>query len=307
MDNILIIDGMNNIHRANTIFGKRSHNRCEGGFTCGHKTLELHCECGGIWDSIDEKCLKDVTEEYVLIYNFFRNLRATVEQFSPDKIFFVLEGHPEHRYAIYPQYKANRIIKQANKQESRDKFNEAVAIIVKLLKNLPITTVRAAKFECDDVIGTLVENLKDESVTIFSNDSDFTQLLQKGYSNLKLYNPIKKEYVVAPEYPYLYWKALNGDASDNISKLLTPAKALKAINNPEILSKFMELEENRANFNINKELIEIKMVPDEDLIVEDGIANWEDLKTSFNSMRFNSITNDKSWNKYKETFDCVKF
>lgn len=53
-DKILIIDTHNALHRANIIFGEDN-------------------------------------SEYVMIYNFFRNLRSTIELLQPTKVFFALE------------------------------------------------------------------------------------------------------------------------------------------------------------------------------------------------------------------------
>ena len=35
--------------------------------------------------------------DYYVVYNFFRGLRPLVEKFSPDKVYFVLEGAPQFR------------------------------------------------------------------------------------------------------------------------------------------------------------------------------------------------------------------
>ena len=47
-------------------------------------------------------------DNYV-IFNFFRGLRPLVEKYSPDLVYFVLEGRPEHRQQISEgNYKSNR-------------------------------------------------------------------------------------------------------------------------------------------------------------------------------------------------------
>lgn len=249
------------------------------------------------------------TEDYVLIFNFFRNLRPIIEQFSPDKCFFVLEGHPQFRYDLFADYKANRIIKRAapKEKEKLDKFFANKEEIVRLMQHLPITTARAAQYECDDVIATLCENMKEESLTVLSNDSDYIQLLQRGYRHCQIYNPIKKVFMEAPSYHYVAWKCLNGDKSDNISSLLTPKKALAAVSTPEIFQKFMDSEENRANFNINRQLIEFRSVPEEEIVLQEGTRNFAKLKEEFAKMHFESIINDKSWKRYVDTFDCIKY
>ena len=308
MDQILLIDGHNAMWRANVRFGPPIKHiicsLCTKDYQKNKHPTTSHCECGAPWDLTNEFCYGD---KYLIVYNFFRNLRPIIEKFSPDKCFFVLEGHPKFRYDLFADYKANRIIKVAAKQETQDYFLKSKDIILPLLSYLPITLARAADYECDDVIGTLCENMKEEDLTVLSNDSDYIQLLQRSYSNIQIYNPITKSNLEAPSYPYVAWKCLNGDKSDNIPGLLKPKKALDAITQPEFFKKFMEVEENRANFNINRQLIEFKSVPEDEINIFEGSRNFLSLKEEFAIMKFESIINEKSWEKYKSTFDCIKY
>jgi 5'-3' exonuclease len=250
---------------------------------------------------------KEEPQDEVMIYNFFRNLRPLVEMFQPHKIFFVLEGHPKHRYEVYADYKANRIFKMASKQDAKEKFYKSQNEIIRLAKYLPVTFCRAADYECDDVIATLAENLKQENVTIISNDSDYIQLLQRGYKNCKVYNPIKKKFMETPDYHYLTFKILNGDVSDNVPGLVTEKIAKQLACSPHTLSKWIKLEENRANFNINKKLIEFAIVPEDQIEVDDGVSNFKQLKLEFQNLKFESFMKDATWNKFCKTFDCVSF
>jgi 5'-3' exonuclease len=310
MDRVLLIDGHNAMWRASVGFGPpRLHSLCDHSqpsfFDIKHPSADvMHCVCGANWDPSDNKCYG---EKYVFIYNFFRNLRPQIEDVAPDKCFFVLEGHPQFRYDLFADYKANRLVKQAAKQDTMDKFHAAKNEIVRLLQYLPITIARAADYEADDVIATLCDNMKEEDLTVISNDSDYIQLLQRGYKHLTIYNPIKKVAMEAPAYPYVAWKCLNGDKSDNIPALLKPKKALDTVNNPDLFRKFMEVEENRANFNINRQLIEFRPIPEEEIILQEGRRNFTNLKLEFARMDFQSIINPKSWEKYITTFDCLRY
>lgn len=305
MDRILLIDAHNAMHRANVSFGKPiAHEICNDADHSDKHPISIHCKCGAAWSGDEDFCYGD---KYLIVYNFFRNLRPLIELFEPDKCFFVLEGHPQFRYDLFSDYKANRIIKTASKQDARDKFFIARDIIVSLLKYLPITSARAAEYEADDVIATLCDNMKDEDLTVISNDSDYIQLLQRGYKNINIYNPIKKESMVAPTYPYVAWKCLNGDKSDNIPSILKPKKAIDTVSSVDIFKKFMEVEENRANFNINRQLIEFRNVPADDISLVEGTKDFISLKDEFSKMKFESIVNDTSWNKYTKTFNCIKY
>lgn len=248
--------------------------------------------------------------DYTTVFNFFRNLRPIIEQFAPDKCFFVLEGHAQFRYDIFGDYKANRkIIKTAAKQAELDRFYEQKNIIVDVLRHFPITIARAADYECDDTIATLAHSLPDEDVTVLSNDTDFIQLLQSDHKNIKVYNPISKKFYQPPTYHYVAWKCLCGDASDNIPGFpgIGDKKAQKLLADPDRFQEFMSVEENRANFNIFKSLIEFRSVPMEEIILQEGGSDWPEIKNRFNQMEFNSITKDKTWERYVETFSCIRY
>jgi len=304
MDKVLLIDAHNAMWRASIGFGPKKEPAPIA------SSPQSDTEDG--WEMVPGDPAppmpeKKNTEEFVLIFNFFRNLRPIIELFSPDKCFFVLEGHPQFRYDLFADYKANRIIKQASSKEKLDSFLKNKDEIVRILQYFPVTVARAANYEADDVIATLCDNMRDEELTILSNDSDYIQLLQRGYPNCKVYNPIKKVFMEAPPYPYVAWKCLNGDKSDNIPALLKPKKALDTVNNPELFKKFMEVEENRANFNVNRQLIEFRSVPMEEITIYEGIRNFDIVKQEFARMDFQSIINDKSWDKYTKTFDCLRY
>lgn len=297
MDRILLIDGHNAMWRACVKFS----------FGKAPATNE--------WGANPKPEPKEEQpDEIIFAFNFFRNLRPIIEMFEPDKCFFVLEGHPQFRYDLFADYKANRIVKNASgkSKESNDTFFRTKDIIVPLMQHLPIATVRAANYEADDVIATLCEDMKGEDLTVLSNDSDYIQLLQRGYPECKIYNPIKKVCMEAPAYPYIAWKSLAGDVSDNIPALLKPKtkagqKAAEMLVQPELFQKFMEVEENRANFSVNRQLIEFRSVPLEEIAIKDGVRNFNTLRAAFFEMKFDSIVNDKSWEKYCKTFDCLKY
>lgn len=282
MDKVLLIDGMNQIWRACITFPPIKK------------------------ESILEE--KQAPDEYVLIFNFFRNLRAQIEMFAPSKCFIALEGYPQFRYDLYPDYKANRrLIKVSSQLESRARIEKGQPEILRLLKHLPITQVRAEHFEADDVIGTLVENMKEEEVVIISGDADFVQLLQKGYQHLTVYNPMTKSARVAPEHSALIAKCIMGDKSDSIKGITGygPKKTEKLLADPEKFKEFLEQEENRSLFNINKQLIEIQMIPLEELIVEEGQTDFEALETEFQRMAFETLLKEPYWSKFKDTFSSI--
>jgi 5'-3' exonuclease len=171
----------------------------------------------------------DKDDSYAMTYNFIRNLKATVEQFKPDKVYFVLEGRPEFRYNLLSSYKANRIVKTAAQQEIRDLFRENKYKIYEILENLPLTVISHTDYECDDVINTLVRKNKEHENIVISNDSDYIQLLQVEGLHVQIYNPFSKKFMEAPSYDYVQFKSLKGDSSDNIPGIMGPKKAEKTL------------------------------------------------------------------------------
>lgn len=264
---ILVIDGHNQIHRANIKFKNQEEN------------------------------------DFIIVYNFFRSFRVLIEKFKPDIVYFVLEGKPQFRYDLLSSYKENRIIKNASKsKEESERFHSQKNIIIDLLKKLPIRIIKAANYECDDVIAYIARTSPDEDVTIISNDTDYIQLLQEGIS-CKIYNPIKKEYVQAPSYHYLAYKCLTGDVSDNIPRIISDGKAKKLVNDPTLFQQFLSVKENEEKFNLNKSLIQFPHLNDEDINYLDGETNFEYIKNEFEKMKFDSITNDESWSRFINTFN----
>jgi 5'-3' exonuclease len=269
MGEVLLIDGLNMIHRGNIKFGPQDPDK----------------------------------QSFHIVYNFFRQLRATIASFKPSKVFFCLEGKNNFRYSLFSDYKANRLIKKASK--SSVDVDRQRDLIVNLLSFLPITLASADRFEADDIIGSLCENLKNEDVTIISTDSDFIQLLQRGL-NVKLFHPGRKEFIEPPTYHYLGWKILRGDKkTDNIPGLMGDDEACTMVQDPKALEDFLSNDENRAAFNLNKQLIELSPVPDDELVLTEGTLNLEALSEEFQKMELKTMLVDKYWSTFKETFGSL--
>jgi 5'-3' exonuclease len=247
-----------------------------------------------------------------VIFNFFRNFRSLIETFAPHKVIACLEGHPTFRYDLLPEYKANRIIKtgaqEDKRSETKQKFDGALPEVIRLIKHLPITTMRHPHYEADDLLAALAEDLKDEDVIVVSNDSDLIQLLQKGYRNFRLYAPSKKAMQTAPPHHYLTWKCLAGDKSDNIPRILGPKTAEKTVADPALLKAFLaKTEENAARFRTNKLLIELASVPLDQVEVNSGVADYDSLRIEFEQMNFQSLIKPSYWEKFVRTFSTIRF
>ena len=305
MDRILFIDAYNFIWLANVSFKPKKP----------QPIIVEGYENTNSFEAPVSTEIKPVPPENVLIFNFFRNLRALVDPFAPHKIVFVLEGYPAFRYELYADYKANRIIKTASpspsdtsRSEAKERFDKAKPEILRLLKMMPITQMKHPDYEADDVIGALVEDSKEDDVIVVSNDSDYVQLTQMGYKQFRLYSPSKKTMIQPPDYHYLTWKILHGDKkTDNIPGMMGDKTAQKLCKDPEKLKAWLAIEENAARFRTNKLLIEFAKVPLEELEVEEGITDWDGLKQEFERLDFQSMIKPDYWKRFQKTFKTVKF
>lgn len=250
-----------------------------------------------------------MTGPHAIIYNFFRSFRALVGSFKDvEKITFVLEGVPQHRNAISDSYKANREVNESDPRYNElVEFHQQKKIIIEILKcYFPINVVKHNDFECDDVIYNLIKFNQNEDIVVVSNDTDFIQLLNE-FTNVKIYNPMKKEYVVKTEYDYVTWKCLRGDLADNIPgfKGIGDKTATKLVSNKELLQEFLNKDSNQVLFDHNYSLIKFYTFSQEEynqIEYSQPKTDWDAVKKIFNDLNFNSITNDKAWNTYVNTF-----
>ena len=183
------------------------------------------------------------------------------------------------------------------------------------MENLPIVQIRHPDYECDDVIANLAKHHSESGneVVIVSGDSDFIQVFDSMDKDLvNIYHPIKKRMVEKPDYPYLEWKALRGDVSDNIPgiKGVGDKTALKLVNDENLLENFLADPEKRKTFELNKSLIRFHWFKDlsDDLRNEGAeilIPNpsLENVMSEFKKMEFKSMVSEKYWSNFKQAFD----
>ena len=243
--------------------------------------------------------------EYPTVFNFFRSLRPLVEKFTPDEVYFVLEGRPKKRLEMSPEYKGQRTY------HNKDNFSIQRKIIISLLKEyFPFNVIRHPDYECDDVINYLAETEhRNDEVTIVSSDTDFIQTIS---DSVFLFNPVSKKFIEAVQYDYVSHKALTGDKSDNIEGFLGigQKKAEKLLKEENALEAFLQEEGNKEKFNHNYEMIKFHdLTLDAESFELSKIFNpdWEQLKIKFSEFEFNSIIGkEKSWKKYIKTFENLE-
>jgi DNA polymerase-1 len=269
----MIIDAYNMIHRCRFQWG--------GGFAVGDNQI---------------------------VFNFLRTLRATVEQFKPDKIYFPLDGRPTARLDMYPEYKGTRRVETTDPVEIAywKSFKRQKNTIIEMMgKHFPVTSMYHPDYECDDLVLHIIETLHaSDDVLILSSDTDFIQILNDYPDTVSLYNPISSSYRQNTDYDYVSWKAMVGDKSDNIPGVKGIGKKTAS----KILSKDGELENRLKDsrfyneYNISYELIRLMPVDTASLEVSTSEFNENEVRASFEAMGFESMLKEPYYGKFISTF-----
>jgi len=158
------------------------------------------------------------------LYGFCTLLLKLIKDVKPDYIAACYDlPEPTMRHEVYGAYKAGR---KETDQELVQQLERSKDICVAF--NIPIYS--SPGFEADDMLGTIVEQTKDNAdlhIVIASGDMDTMQLvsgekvrvytLKKGIKDTIIYNEdaVKERYGFGPEL-LPDFKGLRGDPSDNI-------------------------------------------------------------------------------------------
>jgi DNA polymerase I len=158
-----------------------------------------------------------IPTEAVLIFN--NMLRKLSKAFAPQYMAAVFEGVGKtHREEEFAEYKANR-------SETPPDLIVQIPYIERILNALRVPILQSARYEADDVIGTLSRKAAEAGfdVVIVSSDKDMLQLVNEHVSMLNpakddtWYDPAKvKEFMGVEPSQVAHLLALKGDAIDNI-------------------------------------------------------------------------------------------
>lgn len=243
--------------------------------------------------------------ESYIVFNFFRSLRPIIAEINPDLVYLVLEGVPTHRIQLDADYKANRVIEPGTPHaDEMAEFRRQKRVILDTLALFPIKLAKHDELECDDAIASLcVDVHHDDECTVVSTDTDFIQLL-KPNGNVKLYNPVKKEYITPVDHDYVIWKALRGDKTDNIPRVegITDGKALKIVNDPNRLNEVRKDPVLGPQFERNLTLVRFKTGDHDNIQITHGAPDLDKARSTFRDLKFFSMVNDTAWKNYTKTF-----
>jgi 5'-3' exonuclease len=210
---------------------------------------------------------------------FLKSLALAVRTFKPTRVVLIFDGKggSQRRRKLFPQYKANRkppvrlnrSYDLTTDDQERENMKFQLITLIEILECLPVTVMALDNVEADDVIAyssQLVTEQGGESI-IYSTDKDFFQLAS---DKVKIYNPVKKktftvetileEYGIHPVHFY-FFRALNGDKSDNIDGVkgvgeVTLKKYIPEVANPDVPINMTFIENKYADIKKKPKVIE---------------------------------------------------
>lgn len=249
-----------------------------------------------------------------IVYNFFRVLKATVAEFSPDVVYFPLDGLPKARIDIDESYKANRAIDNSDPEVVAywKYFREQKRKIISLLKrDYPIRVVSHPNQECDDLVNYIVKYIHpDDDVVIVSSDTDFIQILNEFPSRVKLYNPVSKKYRQNTPYDYVAWKAMVGDKADNVAGVrgIGPKTAEKILLKEGALKEKLESLGFREPYQKSYNLIKFIDLKDEEdkIMITSSDLDIDSIEGEFEIMGFKSMLKEEYFSSYEQEFLKLK-
>lgn len=156
------------------------------------------------------------------VFAFANIITSLLDKYKPENIAVVFDrAEPTFRHEMYSLYKANR-------DEFPEELIPQLARIKELLDLINIPRIEKARFEADDIIGTLAKQAASEGkrAVCMTSDKDYYQLVE---GNIALLKPGRKgedfEWVNTPEVIEKFGVmpsqvvdvlALIGDSSDNV-------------------------------------------------------------------------------------------
>jgi DNA polymerase-1 len=151
------------------------------------------------------------------IYGFTQMLIKVVKDHKPDYLAMVLDAPgPTFRHEVYGEYKANR-------PSMPEDLRPQIPYIKEITSGFRILVLEKEGYEADDLIGTMVEKLKEEvDITIVSGDKDMMQLVSGGVTILDTMKDrvcdqaeVLRKFEVKPSQLIDVF-GLSGDTSDNV-------------------------------------------------------------------------------------------
>jgi len=235
------------------------------------------------------------------IFDYWRhmitsNLIQLVSKENWDRVILAYDARNYWRKDIYPEYKAHR--KKARANNTKIDFEKFMPVLNEYIEQVKLIFpslyhLEVERAEADDIAAVLTEEFSNngEYTELLTTDKDFNQLLK--LPNVRIFNPIKKEYVecLNPEKE-LQIKCITGDSGDNIFGIRPktgPVRAEALIKSGELhdcllMEESIMSEEQKSmvsNYKRNVQLIDFTYIPS---------AMKNTILTNFNDFELNKFS-----------------
>jgi len=245
-------------------------------------------------------------------YGFTSALLASIKELQPEYLVAAFDlPKPTKRHTDYAEYKATR-------KPMPDDLVPQIQYCKKVLDTMNIPIVAAEGYEGEDIIATIVHQVKNEQMEfiIVTGDSDTFQLVDKqtkvysmarGTAQAALYDEKKvtERYGLCPA-DFVDFKALKGDSSDNIPGVpgigeKTACKLIQEYHNLENIYENIEkitgkvqtlLKENKEMAFLSRKLSQIQSdAPIQFNLADARIHDFDRAKTIklFEELSFKSL------------------
>ncbi len=240
------------------------------------------------------------------LYGLVSMVLKIATDFNPDYLVACFDlPKPTYRHEVYDAYKAGRAKTDENLSLQLEKSKEVCRAL-----NIPIYSKEG--FEADDMLGTIVEQLKQKDIetVIASGDMDTLQLvgrgvqvytLKKGIHDTVLYDEekVQERFGFGPSL-LPDFKGLRGDPSDNIIGI----EGIGEKTATELIKEFGDIDSIYKS--LNKGLLEGKVKPRIIGLLKDGEEEARFSKMLATIRRDAPIEFVLPTRKWKEGIDIVK-
>lgn len=240
------------------------------------------------------------------LYGLVSMVLKIATDFNPDYLVACFDlPKPTYRHEVYDAYKAGRAKTDENLSLQLEKSKEVCRVL-----NIPIYSKEG--FEADDMLGTIVEQLKQKDIetVIASGDMDTLQLvgrgvqvytLKKGIHDTVLYDEekVQERFGFGPSL-LPDFKGLRGDPSDNIIGI----EGIGEKTATELIKEFGDIDSIYKS--LNKGLLEGKVKPRIIGLLKDGEEEARFSKMLATIRRDAPIEFVLPTQKWKEGIDIIK-
>jgi 5'-3' exonuclease len=217
--------------------------------------------------------LNDVAfmEKYTKLFK--DNIKKLTKKYdiSLENVVFVKDCCRENiwRYKHYEAYKKTRDDKLRTFNGDIFKYSYGT-LLPAIVAEMGVQMCEYDTAEADDIIAIFAQKLymeTDVNITIITNDNDYVQLANE---RVKLMNLKGVDLTLRAKHSpqtYLELKIILGDKSDNIPAVFDKCGEKKALiyaeNNEELLKKLSANSVWKQRYDLNKLLIDFKMIPED--------------------------------------------